>query len=82
MNKDRAIEQIEKEFSTAAQARELGNDGMVRVCARRCRPPYDKDYPANHGPILDGSGSRQQDHHRLSLGNHKRRGARNRRKTK
>ena len=26
---------IEKEFAQAAQAREEGNDGMVRVCARR-----------------------------------------------
>ena len=35
MNKDRAIEQIEKEFATATQARKAGNDGKVRVCARR-----------------------------------------------
>lgn len=35
MNKYRAIEQIEKEFATAAQARKEGNDGKVRVSARR-----------------------------------------------
>lgn len=35
MNRQRVKEQIEKEFATAAHARSIGNDGMVRVCARR-----------------------------------------------
>ena len=35
MDKQRAQEIIEKEFSTAEQARKIGNEGMVRVCARR-----------------------------------------------
>jgi len=35
VNKQQVREQIEKEFATAAHARSIGNDGMVRVCARR-----------------------------------------------
>ena len=35
MNKRHVNELIEKEFATAAHARSIGNDGMVRVCARR-----------------------------------------------
>ncbi len=35
MNKDLAIKNIEKEFAQGEQARKKGNDGMVRVCARR-----------------------------------------------
>jgi hypothetical protein len=35
MTKAKALEAIEKEFTTANRAREAGNDGMVRVCARR-----------------------------------------------
>lgn len=35
MNKQQVGERIEKEFATAAHARSIGNDGMVRVCARR-----------------------------------------------
>ena len=35
MTKPQALEQIEKEFATAKQARNEGSDGMVRVCARR-----------------------------------------------
>ena len=35
MTKEQAILQIEKEFTAASQAQAAGNDGMVRVCARR-----------------------------------------------
>jgi hypothetical protein len=35
MTKEQATQQIEKEFSRAAHAREIGNEGMMRVCARR-----------------------------------------------
>jgi hypothetical protein len=35
MTKTQTLEQIEKEFATAKHAQEIGNDGMVRVCARR-----------------------------------------------
>ena len=35
MTKEQALAQIEKEFATARQAEKAGNDGMVRVCARR-----------------------------------------------
>lgn len=35
MTKQEVTELIEKEFATAEQARKIGNDGMVRVCARR-----------------------------------------------
>ena len=35
LNKEQVKEQIEKEFASAAHARSIGNDGMVRVCARR-----------------------------------------------
>jgi uncharacterized protein (UPF0147 family) len=35
MTKEATLELIEKEFSQAAQAEVEGNDGMVRVCARR-----------------------------------------------
>jgi hypothetical protein len=35
MTKTLALEQIEKEFSTATRALSVGNDGMARVCSRR-----------------------------------------------
>lgn len=35
MNLDETMRKIEKEFVIAAQAQRVGNDGMVRVCARR-----------------------------------------------
>ena len=35
MNKDQVIQNIEKEFAQGEQARKKGNEGMVRVCARR-----------------------------------------------
>jgi hypothetical protein len=35
MTKDEASQQIEKELATATYARSTGNDGMMRVCARR-----------------------------------------------
>lgn len=35
MDRQRTQKIIEKEFATAEQARKIGNDGMVRVCARR-----------------------------------------------
>ena len=35
MTKTQALEQIDKELSTAKHAQKIGNDGMVRVCARR-----------------------------------------------
>ena len=35
MTKTQSLEQIDGEFVTANQARKSGNDGMVRVCARR-----------------------------------------------
>lgn len=35
MTKEDALQQIKKEFATAEYAQSLGNDGMVRVCARR-----------------------------------------------
>ena len=35
MTKAQAFDHIEREFATATQARNKGNDGMVRVCARR-----------------------------------------------
>ncbi|MFN0158679.1 MAG: hypothetical protein ACKVRP_11495 [Bacteroidota bacterium] len=35
MNLDETMRKIEKEFAAAAQAQRVGNDGMVRVCARR-----------------------------------------------
>lgn len=35
MNLDETMRKIEKEFAIAAQAQRVGNDGMVRVCARR-----------------------------------------------
>lgn len=35
MTKEQTVSQIEKEFATAAHAQKIGNDGMVRVCARR-----------------------------------------------
>ncbi len=35
MNKDLVIKNIEREFSNADHARKKGNNGMVRVCARR-----------------------------------------------
>lgn len=35
MTKTQTLEQIDKELATAEQARNAGNDGMVRVCARR-----------------------------------------------
>ena len=34
-SKEYYLELIEKEFATAREARTVGNDGMVRVCARR-----------------------------------------------
>ena len=35
MTREHAIEQIEKEFTTADRALAAGNEGMARVCARR-----------------------------------------------
>lgn len=35
MTRTQAITQIEKEFAAARYARENGNEGMARVCARR-----------------------------------------------
>jgi len=35
MNKELVIQNIEKEFTHGEQARKKGNEGMVRVCARR-----------------------------------------------
>ena len=35
MTKSQALEQIEKELAAASEARHAGNEGMVRVCARR-----------------------------------------------
>jgi hypothetical protein len=35
MTRDEAKAQIEKEFMSASHARKAGNEGMVRVCARR-----------------------------------------------
>ncbi|HEX9657429.1 MAG TPA: hypothetical protein VGB89_11015 [Bacteroidota bacterium] len=35
MTKAEAAEEIDKELSMAARARIVGNEGMVRVCARR-----------------------------------------------
>jgi hypothetical protein len=35
MNKDLVIQNIEKEFTQGEQAQKKGNEGMVRVCARR-----------------------------------------------
>jgi HEPN domain-containing protein len=35
MTRNQALEQIKKELATAAQARQAGNEGMTRVCARR-----------------------------------------------
>jgi hypothetical protein len=35
VTKTQALDRIGKELSTARQARTTGNDGMVRVCARR-----------------------------------------------
>jgi hypothetical protein len=35
MNRDLVAEKIEREFATAKKAQEIGNRGMVRVCARR-----------------------------------------------
>ena len=35
MTKSLALEQIEKEFTTATRALSAGNDGMARVCSRR-----------------------------------------------
>ena len=35
MNREEVVEAIEKEFKIAAGARNAGNDGKVRVCARR-----------------------------------------------
>ena len=35
LNKDEALQQIQKEFDTASEAKKVGNDGKVRVCARR-----------------------------------------------
>lgn len=35
MTRPEAITQIEKEFAAARYAQGIGNDGMVRVCARR-----------------------------------------------
>lgn len=34
-SKEHYLELIEKEFSTAAEARRIGNEGKARVCARR-----------------------------------------------
>lgn len=35
MTKEEALQSVEQEFATAKQAASAGNDGMVRVCARR-----------------------------------------------
>ena len=35
MTKEDALQQIKKEFETAEHAKSIGNEGMVRVCARR-----------------------------------------------
>ncbi len=35
MTKEQAVSHIEKEFAIAKHAQSIGNDGMVRVCARR-----------------------------------------------
>ena len=35
MTKEEALQLVEQEFATAKQAAAAGNDGMVRVCARR-----------------------------------------------
>jgi len=35
MNKEQALGLIAREFAKAAAAKEVNNDGMVRVCARR-----------------------------------------------
>jgi HEPN domain-containing protein len=35
MTSSQAKESIDKEFATGRYARSIGNDGMVRVCARR-----------------------------------------------
>jgi hypothetical protein len=35
MTRAQTLEQIEKELATAKQAQARGNEGMVRVCARR-----------------------------------------------
>jgi hypothetical protein len=35
MTKEEALQRVEKEFTTARHAHTIGNDGMVRVCARR-----------------------------------------------
>ena len=35
MTRTQTLERIEQEFATAHHARKTGNNGMVRVCARR-----------------------------------------------
>jgi hypothetical protein len=35
MEREQALAQIKKELATADQAKKAGNEGMVRVCARR-----------------------------------------------
>ncbi|RPH34735.1 hypothetical protein EHM92_07515 [bacterium] len=35
MTKEETLQLVEQEFATARQAAAVGNDGMVRVCARR-----------------------------------------------
>ena len=35
MKKEEVVDAIEKEFKIAAEAQTAGNDGMMRVCARR-----------------------------------------------
>ncbi len=35
MTKEEVVDQIHREFEIAAEAQKAGNDGMVRVCARR-----------------------------------------------
>lgn len=35
MNKELVIKSVEKEFAKGEQARQKGNEGMARVCARR-----------------------------------------------
>lgn len=42
-------EQIEKEFELASQARERGNEGQARVCARRAAGIAVRDYLTHRG---------------------------------
>jgi len=70
MTKSQALDRIEKEFTTARQARKAGNNGMVRVCARRAAGiaiSYWLEQNPRQGWGLDAMGQLRNLHNDVSM---------------